>query len=75
MTRQLGNQMQTFQIPTRAEQNKFLLRLYFGTESPLRAWVNRAYLDFSRTLHGIDQAADAAALRRDAEGGNDLGAV
>lgn len=62
----LGNQMQTFQIPTPAEQNEFLLRLYFGTESPLRACVNRAYLDFSRTLHGIDQATDAAALRREA---------
>jgi len=58
--------MQTFQIPTRAEQNEFLLRLYFGTQLPLRACVDRAYLDFSRTLHGIDQASDADALRREA---------
>ena len=57
--------MQTFQIPTQAEQNRFLLRLYFGMASPLRACVDRAYLDFSRTLHGIGRP-DAAALRTEA---------
>ncbi|MFI5398795.1 MAG: hypothetical protein ACHQ9S_24975 [Candidatus Binatia bacterium] len=63
---QLGNQMQSFQIPTQSEQNEFLLRLYFGMASPLRACVDRAYLDFSRTLHGINQLADAAAVRTEA---------
>lgn len=57
--------MQTFQIPTQAEQNEFLLRLYFGRASPLRACVDRAYLDFSRTLHGIGRPV-AAKLRTEA---------
>jgi hypothetical protein len=57
--------METFQIPTQAEQNDFLLRLYFGRASPVRGCVDRAYLDFSRTLHGIARP-DAAALRAEA---------
>jgi hypothetical protein len=62
----LGGQMQIFQIPTQAEQDVFLLRLYFGVASPLCACIDRAYLDFSRTLHGISRLAGAAVLRAEA---------
>ena len=58
--------MKIFQIPTQAEQDVFLLRLYFGVASPLWACVDRAYLDFSRTLHGIGRLAGATALRAEA---------
>ena len=58
--------MHIFPIPTQAEQDDFLLRLYFGAAAPLRACVGRAYLDFSRTLHGIGALPDAAALRTEA---------
>ena len=58
--------MHIFPIPTQAEQDDFLLRLYFGAAAPLRACVGRAYLDFSRTLHGISALPDAAALRTEA---------
>lgn len=58
--------MDIFSIPTQAEQDDFLLRLYFGAAAPLRACVARAYLDFSRTLHGIGALPDAAALRTEA---------
>ena len=46
--------MKIFPVPTRFEQESFLLRLYFGAGSEyLQLCVQRAYLDFSRTLHGI----------------------
>lgn len=46
--------MAQFPIPTRAEQENFLIRLYFGAGSDyLQLCVDRAYLDFSRTLRGI----------------------
>jgi len=39
---------------TRSDFENFLIRLYFGKiEEPLAACSRRAYLDFSRTLHGI----------------------
>jgi len=41
-------------ILTRDDYEDYLVRLYFGTESDfLVASIARAYLDFSRTLHGI----------------------
>jgi hypothetical protein len=55
-----------YPIPTQAEQDKFLLGLYFGSALPLRACVDRAYLDFCRTLRGIDRLPMAAELRDDA---------
>ena len=58
--------MHIFPTPTQAEQDHFLLRLYFGAGAPLRACVDRAYLDFSRTLHGIGALPNAAALRTEA---------
>ena len=60
------SQMRIFPIPTQAEQDDFLLRLYFGAAAPLHACVGRAYLDLSRTLHGIGALPDAAALRAEA---------
>ena len=62
-----GSQMHCFPIPTQAEQDDFLLRLYFGAAAPLRACVDRAYLDFSRTLHGIGALPDAADVRSPSE--------
>src|SRR2546426_1804986 len=53
-----------FQNPSQAEQNDFLIRLYFGQREPLTACVDRAYLDFSRTLHGMAHLADAASVPR-----------
>ncbi len=55
-------EMRDYPIPTQAEQDDFLLRLYFVAAAPLRACVNRAYLDFCRTLRGIGKLPDAAAL-------------
>ena len=46
--------MQTFNNPTRLNQENFLIRLYFGYKSDhLEMCIDRAYLDFNRTLHGI----------------------
>lgn len=40
--------------PTRQDQEEFLFRLYFGERSDyLNMCIDRAYLDFNRTLHGI----------------------
>ena len=58
--------MRIFQIPTQSDQEDFLLRLYFGIAPPLRATVDRAYLDFSRTLHGISKLPDSASVRSEA---------
>lgn len=43
-----------FNNPTRQDQEDFLIRLYFGEKSDyLEMCIDRAYLDFNRTLHGI----------------------
>lgn len=42
-----------FNNPTRRDQEDFLIRLYFGKGDYLEMCIDRAYLDFSRTLHGI----------------------
>lgn len=43
-----------FNNPTRQDQEDFLIRLYFGVKSDyLEMCIDRAYLDFNRTLHGI----------------------
>lgn len=50
----------SYQNPTTSDQHKFLLRLYFGAKSdPLSRCIWRAYLDFSRTLHGIGSSPRA----------------
>ena len=49
-----------YQNPTSADQHKFLFRLYFGAKGdPLSRCISRAYLDFSRTLHGIRSSPKA----------------
>jgi hypothetical protein len=54
-----GNRLEHFSVPTRTEQDDFLIRLYFGTGSDyLRLCIRRAYLDFNRTLHGISAKPD-----------------
>ncbi len=47
------------------EREDYLLLLYFGPspKSPIRRCVRRAYLDLSRTLHGIGQIRDRQQLR------------
>ncbi len=56
--------VQSFPVPTRAEQCDFLLRLYFGANSdPLGACVHRAYLDLNRTIHGLSRLPGVAELR------------
>jgi len=46
--------MEPFKNPTPQEQEDFLIYLYFGPgDNYLELCVDRAYLDFNRTLHGI----------------------
>jgi hypothetical protein len=48
--------MKHYPAPTRADQEDFLIRLYFGPgDNDLRLCIDRAYLDFNRTLHGISK--------------------
>ena len=59
--------MKIYDVPTRADQEDFLIRLYFGAgDKYLRLCVNRAYLDFNRTLHGIAKLPHADAVRKEA---------
>ena len=47
--------------------NEFLVRLYYGPgEDYLVSCIDRAYLDFNRTLHGFRGHADAGGVRRQA---------
>ncbi|HQI25334.1 MAG TPA: hypothetical protein PLV15_10850, partial [Smithella sp.] len=40
---------------TRQDWEEYLIRLYFGTKNDLiKSCINRAYRDFNRTLHGMD---------------------
>ena len=49
-----------FENPTSADQHDFLLRLYFGGGGdPLSKCIQRAYLDFNRTLHGVGSSSKA----------------
>jgi hypothetical protein len=53
--------MKTFKNPTSDDQSSFLLRLYFGggkERSDLERCNQRAYLDLSRTVWGINQDTD-----------------
>jgi hypothetical protein len=48
---------------TRTDWDQYLFRLYFGSEpDPLLACIKRAYLDFSRTLHGLGRLSAAEEL-------------
>jgi hypothetical protein len=40
-------------LPSQDAIGEYLFRLYFGKGSPIDLCVRRAYLDLSRTLHGI----------------------
>ena len=43
----------SYSVPTRQEQEGFLIRLYFGGQGdPLEQVLRRAYQDLSRTVHG-----------------------
>jgi len=61
----LGTDDSRYGPPTPTEREAFLLGLYFGTERPFidRA-IDRAYLDLSRTLHGIARKQNRADLRK-----------
>jgi hypothetical protein len=55
----------SYPIPSREEQFDFLVRCYFGEGSDLlRLCIHRAYLDFSRTLHGFASHKKADHLRQ-----------
>jgi hypothetical protein len=59
--------MTTHSILTRLHYEDYLLRLYFGAESDLlSACINRAYLDFNRTAHGLGKLARAKELHSQA---------
>lgn len=59
--------MADFPVPTPADQQRFLLRLYFGSESDrLAACVQRAYHDLNRTLHGLAKLPDRKVLHQTA---------
>lgn len=52
-----------FGDPSPADQAEFVLRLYFGKgDDKLRLAIRRAYQDFSRTMHGINEYPDARPL-------------
>ena len=49
-----------YENPTSADQHDFLLRLYFGGRGDaLSKCIQRAYLDFSRTLRGVGSSPKA----------------
>lgn len=53
--------------PTKTDNENFLIRLYFGPEKDyLGSCIKRAYLDFSRTIHGIGNIADDGICHKDA---------
>ena len=56
--------MKTYSVPDEEDKKEFLIRLYFGFNSnDLRLCINRAYLDFSRTLHRFSKLPNANDLR------------
>lgn len=56
--------MSSGSVLARSDWEEFLLSLYFGQrDDPLMSCVSRAYLDFSRTLHGM---AELSVSDRDA---------
>lgn len=58
--------MEHFAVPTRVQQEDFLVQLYFGDGSDyLHLCVNRAYLDLSRTLHGIGEMPNLRGIATD----------
>lgn len=51
---------------TKKDWNKYLLELYFGRKQPLVGCIDRAYRDFSRTLHGFGKADNKEKTREKA---------
>ena len=58
----------TIQRPTADEHLRFLISFHFGGElyPGLAGCVGRAYLDLSRTAHGIGESSNAPELKRSA---------
>jgi len=51
-------------VLSRRHYEEFLVRLYFGDgKDYLELCIDRAYLDFNRTLHGIGKMPDAITVR------------
>ncbi len=48
-----GLNMPANSIISRADYENYLIYLYFGSNVDLTSCIDRAYLDFSRTLHGF----------------------
>lgn len=49
---------------TRKNWEEYLFRVYFGSEkNPRRACIDRAYLDFNRTLHGMGKIDGAVQIK------------
>ncbi len=54
-----------FERPTRADDERFLIRLYFKQAADnLVLCIERAYLEFSRTMHGIGKIGDDGTCRQ-----------
>lgn len=52
---------------SRKDFENYLFRVYFGSENDLvRACINRAYLDFNRTLHGLGKIENADVIKNKA---------
>lgn len=64
-----GTADDSYQIPSFVDQYKFLVRVYFGeiTKDYLTNCIDKAYLDFSRTLRDIPQQSSVR-LRSEAAG-------
>ena len=52
--------LHSYPVPTQSDQDNFVLRLYFGADGDaFDQIIRRAYLDLSRTVHGVGPFPDA----------------
>jgi hypothetical protein len=52
--------LHSYPDPTQSDQDNFVLRLYFGADDDaVDQIIGRAYLDLSRTVHGVGSFPDA----------------
>jgi len=59
--------MNTHSKFTRTDYENYLVYLYFGSnQNLLEACINRAYLDFNRTMHGFGKFEKARQLKKEA---------
>ena len=57
--------MNKYPIPTRSEQDEFLIRMFFGFDRDyLHSCIEIAYLDLCRTLRGISKHPDNPNLKK-----------